>query len=108
MMSKSSTKQFNAVWIVHSAKSDRCHLEAIFLNFEDLFGPGMREMTTVIITKCDSMMERGDYFQYPCTDSFILPEEYKKLDEDDRKERFWVKIMKKEQPFEFAENKNLF
>ena len=33
LMSKSSTKQFDAVWIVHSAKSDRSYLNAIFSNF---------------------------------------------------------------------------
>jgi len=107
-MSESSTKQFDAVWIVHSAKSDRCHLEAIFSNFEDFFRPGMRGITTVIISKCDSVMERGDYFQYPNIDPFTLPEEYEdELDKVIREELFWVKIMKKDQPFEFSEDKKL-
>jgi hypothetical protein len=75
-MSKSSTKQFDAVWILHSANSDRCYLGAIFSNFEAIIGPGMQGMTTVIITKCDGVMERGDYFQYPNLDPFILPECY--------------------------------
>ena len=61
-MSNSSTKQIDAVWILHSAKSDRCHLEEIFSQFEAFIGPDMRGMTTVIITQCDTVMERGDYF----------------------------------------------
>jgi hypothetical protein len=75
-MSKSSTKQFDAVWILHSANSDRCYLETIFSNFEAFIGPGMRGMTTVIITKCDGVMKSGDYIQYPNIDPFILPKGY--------------------------------
>jgi flagellar biosynthesis GTPase FlhF len=93
-MRESSTKQIDAVWILHSANSDRCHLEAIYSNFEAFIGPGMQGMTTVIITKCDEKMKKGDYFQYPNANQFILPEKYNQLDEDDREERFWVKIMK--------------
>ena len=103
-MSEQSTKQFDAVWILHSAKSDRCHLESIYSNFEAFIGPGMRGMTTVIVTKCDSVMQTGDYFQRP--DPFILPQCYDddELDNDTKEELFWVKMMKKDQPFEFAEN----
>jgi len=45
----------------------------------------MSEITTVIITKCDSVMKVGDYFQYP-GDPFIEPEGYNDddLDEDSR------------------------
>ena len=94
-MSESSTKQFDAVWILHSANSDRCYLEAIYTNFEAFIGSGMRGMTTVIITKCDSKMERGDYFQFPNKDKFKLPKGYEEeLDKDIREELFWIKIMK--------------
>ena len=61
-MNESSTKQIDAVWIVHGAKSERCYLEAIFSHFEAFIGPYMRGMTTVIITQSDTVMERGDYF----------------------------------------------
>jgi hypothetical protein len=82
-MSKSSTKQFDAVWILHSANSDRCHLNAIFSNIEAFLGPEMQGITTVIITKCDFVMKSGDYFQYP-GDPFIEPKGYDddELDED--------------------------
>jgi hypothetical protein len=106
-MSKSSTKQFDAVWIVHSANSDRCHLNAIFSNFEAFIGPGMAGITTVIINKCDSLMKLDDYFQYPNIDPFPFPESYNGLDEDEREERFWGKMMKAGQPFEFAKDKKL-
>jgi hypothetical protein len=33
-------------------------------------------MATIIITKCDNVMERGDYFQYPEGIKFKVPEEY--------------------------------
>jgi hypothetical protein len=99
-MSKSSTKQFDAVLILHSANSDRCHLNTIFSKIEAFIGPGMRGMTSVIITKCDGVMESGDYFQYPNIDPFNLPEGYyDEPDKDIREGLFWVKIMKKDQPF---------
>jgi hypothetical protein len=107
-MSKSSTKQFDAVWILNSADSDRCHLNTIFSNIEAFIGPGMRGMTTVIITKCDGMMQRGDYFQNPNRDPFTLPDEYEdEPDEEIREGLFWVKLMKKDQPFEFSNDKKL-
>jgi hypothetical protein len=61
-MNESSTKQIDAVWILHSAKSDRCHLQDIFSKFEAFIGPEMRKLTTIIITQCDTVMEFGDYF----------------------------------------------
>lgn len=63
----------------------------------------MPGITTVIITKCDSMMKLDDYFQYPNIDPFTFPESYTCLDEDEREERFWCKMMKAGQPFEFSE-----
>ena len=98
-MNESSTKQIDAVWIVHGAKSERCYLDAIFSHFEAFIGPDMWEMTTVIITQCDKMMEHGDYFQYPKIDSFKVPEFYNKLDDKIRKTLFWVKIMQPDKPF---------
>ncbi len=56
----------------------------------------MRGMTTVIITQCDTVMERGDYFQYPEKDKFEYPEDYAELDEEIKKELFWMKIMQPE------------
>jgi hypothetical protein len=38
-------------------------------------------------------MEYGDFFQYPKKDPFKVPEEYNKLKDSLKKERFWVKIM---------------
>jgi hypothetical protein len=70
----------------------------------------MRGMTTIIITKCDAEMERGDYFQNPKEDSFNVSEESNIEDEEDQEEgddSFWVKIMKPGQPFKFAEDKML-
>jgi hypothetical protein len=79
-MSESSTKQFDAVWIVHSANSDRCHLNKIYSIFEPLFGADMRKITTVIISKCDKEMEEGDFIQFPNTYPFVLPECYDGLE----------------------------
>jgi hypothetical protein len=93
-MSECSTKQIDAVWIVHSAKSEKCYLKAIFSEFEDLIGPYMRMMTTILITQCDMAMKKGDYFQYPDEEPFKVPEFYNKLKENIRKNYFWVKIMK--------------
>ena len=67
----------------------------------------MNEMATVIINKCDISMKIGDYFQYPKIDLFIYPEGYGKLAKDTRNEQFWVSMMRTNQPFDFAENKNL-
>jgi hypothetical protein len=78
-MSKSSTKQIDALWIVHSAKSDRCYLKDILSKFDAFIGPGIRELTTVIVNKCDSLMKIGDYLQYPNKDPFIFPESYDDL-----------------------------
>ena len=64
-------------------------------------------MTTIIITQCDTVMEIGDYFQYPIKDPFEVPEDYKDFDEECRNELFWVKIMKPDLPFDFAYNKKL-
>jgi hypothetical protein len=49
-MNESSTKQIDAVWLVHGGKSEKCYLEAIFREFEEFIGPEMRALTTVIIT----------------------------------------------------------
>jgi hypothetical protein len=53
-------------------------------------------------------MERGDYFQYPESDAFKVPEFYAELQEIIQKNLFWVKIMQAGQPFEFAKNKMLY
>jgi hypothetical protein len=92
-MSESSTKQIDAVWIVHSAKSERCYLNAIFSEFEALIGPYMRGMTTILITQIDMAMKKGDY-PHPNEEPFKVPEFYNKLKENIRKNYFWVKIMK--------------
>ena len=84
MIEKNSTKQIDAVWIVHDASNTRSYLEAIFYRFEDLLGPEMLGMTTIIINKCDIIMERGDYFQCPKEVPFNLPEDYNDVDEDIR------------------------
>ena len=107
MNEPSSTKQIDAIWILHDASSNKCYLEAIFSDFEAFIGPEMRGVTTVIITRCDTALERGDYFQYPKVNPFKLPEEYDKVEEDILKELFWVKIMQPDQPFEFAKHKML-
>ena len=52
-------------------------------------------------------MKSGDYFQYPKEDSFKVPEDCSEEDKEDIEDRFWVKIMKPDQPFEFAEDKML-
>jgi hypothetical protein len=52
-------------------------------------------------------MERGDYFQYPKEKPFKVPEDYNDEDEEDREDRFWMKLMKPNQPFKFAEDKML-
>jgi hypothetical protein len=107
-MNEHSTKQIDAVWIIHGAKSHRCYLKAIFSEFEGLLGPYMRGMTTIIITQCDTVMESGDYFQYPKNDPFKVPEFYNGVDdEDSQNELFWVKIMQPDYPFKFAEDKML-
>ena len=106
-MKESTTKQIDAVWILHSAKSDRCQLKDIFSKFEAFIGPEMRGMTTIIITQCDRVMETGDYFQYPKEDPFKVPEYYNDEDEENLEDLFWVNIMKPDQPFEFAEDKML-
>ena len=90
-MSESSTRQIDAVWIIHDASSKRCYLEAIFSNFEGVIGSEMRGMTTIIITQCDRVMERGDYFQYPKEDPFKIPKFYNDLKENIRKTLFWVR-----------------
>lgn len=51
-------------------------------------------MTTILITQCDTVMERGDYFQYPKENPFKVPKDYDDEDEEDREDRFWVKLMK--------------
>jgi hypothetical protein len=60
-------------------------MEAIFSRFEVLIGPEMLGMTTIIINKCDIVMERGDYIQYPKEVPFNFPEDYNDADEDIRK-----------------------
>jgi hypothetical protein len=92
-MDNSSTKQIDAVWIVQSASTTRSYLESIFSNFESFIGPEIREMTTIIITQCDAVMEKGDYYQLPKKGPFKVPEHYNKLKENIRKNFFWVKIM---------------
>ena len=52
-------------------------------------------------------MKNGDFFQYPIKGPFILPKEYDELDEENRNERFWVKMMKAGLPFDFSKVKNL-
>ena len=106
-MNEHSTKQIDAVWILHSAPSSRCYLEYIFSSFEAFIGPEMRGMTTIIITHCDLNMEKGDYFQYPKDNPFKVPEHYNKFKENIRKRQFWVRIMQPDQPFEFAKEKML-
>ena len=107
-MNESSTQQIDAVWIVHGAKSERCYLKAIFTEFSALIGPEMRGLTTIIITQCDTVMESGDYFQYPKEDPFKVPEGYNDVDDESRNELFWVKIMQPDLPFEFAKHKRLY
>jgi hypothetical protein len=82
-MNESSTRQIDAVWILHEASSKRCYMKAIFSDFEYFIGPEMRGMTTIIITQCDLVMESGDYFQYPqIIGPFKVPHDYNELDED--------------------------
>jgi predicted GTPase len=38
LMNESSTRQIDAVWIAHSANSDKCYLEPIFLHFRASLG----------------------------------------------------------------------
>jgi hypothetical protein len=45
-MNESSTRNIDAIWIVHSAKSDRCYLKAIFSEYEAFIGPEMRGIKT--------------------------------------------------------------
>ena len=52
-------------------------------------------------------MESGDYFQYPNYYPFKVPESYNDVDENTRKELFWVKMMQPDQPFKFADDKML-
>ena len=52
-------------------------------------------------------METGDYFQYPNTDKFNLPQAYNQLRENKKKERFWVKMMQEDLPFKFSMDKKL-
>jgi predicted GTPase len=103
LMNENSTKQIDAVWILHGASNFRCYLDAIFSSFKELIGPEMRGMTTIIISQCDTAMESGDYNQYPKGALFNEPEDYNEEDEITRKDRFWVKIMQPYQPFKFAE-----
>ena len=56
LMNESSTKQIDAVWILHSAKSDRSYLKTIFSTFEAIIGAEMWGLTTIIITQCDEKM----------------------------------------------------
>ena len=107
LMNESSTRQIDAVWIVHAASSQRCYLEAIFSDFEASIGPDMRGMTAIIITQCDTVMESGDYLQCPKEEPFKVPEDYNEEDDESRKELFWVKIMQPGRPFEFAKDKSL-
>ena len=104
-MNESSTKQIDAVWILHSAVSDRCHLDTIYSNFEAIIGPEIRGMTTIIITKCDSVMSIGDYDQYPKEEPFKVPKFYNDFDPETQKELFWVKMMQPNQPFQFSKDK---
>jgi hypothetical protein len=48
----------------------------------------MRKLTTIIITKCDNVKQRGDYFLYSKEDQFNLPEDYNEIDEDIREDLF--------------------
>jgi len=106
-MSEDSTRQIDAIWILHDASSKRCYLETILHDFEGIIGPLMLSITTIIITQCDIVMKKGDYFQYPIDLPFKVPEHYNDEDEDDRKDLFWVKLMQPQQPFKFAEHYKL-
>ena len=68
----------------------------------------MRGMTTIIITHCDSVMNKEDYFQCPKEVPFKVPEDYNYVDDEIRKELFWVKIMQPGQPFHFFKDKKLY
>ena len=107
-MNNASTKQIDAVWIVHDAASKRCYLDSIFDDFKGSIGAGLRGMTTVIITQCDKVMEAGDYLQYPKEGPFEVPAGYGDVDDAEiRNELFWVKIMQPGLPFDFAKNLGL-
>lgn len=107
-MNNSSTKQIDAVWIVHDAASNRCYLESIFDDFKGSIGAELRRTSTVIITQCDKVMEAGDYLQYPKEGPFEVPEGYDDVDNAEiRNELFWVKIMQPGLPFDFAKNLSL-
>ena len=102
-MSDSSTRQLDAIWILHDASSKRCYLEAIFSNFEASIGPEMRGMATILIAQCDMVMEGGDHIQYPKDVPFKVPEHYQFYDDEDiQKELFWNRIMQPCQPFMYA------
>lgn len=93
-MNNSSTKQIDAIWIVQSCTNTRSYLDAMIVPFESFIGKAeILKMTTVIISHCDMMMEKGDFFQLPNRDPFKVPEEYNGLRDSIKKERFWVKIM---------------
>jgi hypothetical protein len=108
LINESSTRQIDAVWILHDASSHRCYLEAIFSEFEAFIGPEMRGMTTIIITQCDTVMESGDYFQFPEEAPFKVPEYYNEFDYETQKELFWEKIMQPGQPFSFVKEKSFY
>ena len=56
LMNESSTKQIDAVWMLHDASSKKCYLKTIYSNFEAIIGTELRGLTTIIITQCDSVM----------------------------------------------------
>jgi hypothetical protein len=60
-MKENSSKQIDAVWILHEGSSKKCYLEDIFSKFEALIGPKMGRTTTILITQCDAVMQKGDY-----------------------------------------------
>ena len=89
-MNESSTKQIDAVWILHDASSKTCYLKKIFSSFEAIIGTEILGMTTILITQCDSVMSFGDHLQYPAEVPFKVPKDYNDLDDESRNELFWV------------------
>jgi hypothetical protein len=78
-MLKSSTKQIDAIWIVHDGAGWRCFLNSIASGFEKFIGSKMWKMTTIIITQCDGTMKKGDYLQYPNKFAFKVPDFYNRF-----------------------------
>ena len=53
-------------------------------------------------------MKKGDYLQYPTKFAFKVPEFYNKFNQNIRQGLFWVKIMQPDQPFDFANKKQIY